>query len=91
MNLPLNKFNKAVILSDSKAAIQAICSNTTKTSTKIRECYIMLIQLQKINKIVRLQWILAHCGVVGNETADMLATKGTTINQKSQFIFHTLQ
>lgn len=87
MNLPLNKFNKAVILSDSKAAIQAICSNATKKSTKIRECYKMLIQLQKINKIVHLQWIPAHCGVVGNETADMLAKKGTTIKQKSQFNF----
>ncbi|KAJ4439355.1 hypothetical protein ANN_07477 [Periplaneta americana] len=87
LNLPLNKYNKAVILSDSKAAIQGICSNATKKSTKIRECYKMLTKLQKVNKIVHLQWIPAHCGVMGNETADTLAKKGTTIKQKSKFNF----
>lgn len=47
----------------------------------------MLTQLQKVNKIVHLQWIPAHCGVMGNETADTLAKKGTTIKQKSKFNF----
>ena len=68
-------------LSDSKAAIQAICSNTTKKSEKIKDCYNMLVQLQNLNKTIHLQWVPAHCGIEGNELADTLAKKGTTIQQ----------
>ncbi|KAJ4443074.1 hypothetical protein ANN_04724 [Periplaneta americana] len=35
--------------------------------------------IKKLNKIVHLQWIPSHCGIAGNEAADFLAKKGTTI------------
>ncbi|KAJ4438821.1 hypothetical protein ANN_14773 [Periplaneta americana] len=35
--------------------------------------------IKKLNKIVHLQWIPSHCGIAGNEAADFLAKKGTTV------------
>lgn len=74
-----HKFNKVVILSDSKAAIQAIVSMDETPTREIQEIRKMLQQLKSLKKQVNLQWIPAHCGIHGNETADILAKKGTEI------------
>ncbi|KAL1447160.1 hypothetical protein WDU94_012235 [Cyamophila willieti] len=72
-------FNQAVILSDSKAAIQAIVNTNENTSDKIREIRAILKQLRQLKKIIAIQWVPAHCGLEGNEKADVLAKKGTKI------------
>ncbi|KAI5717804.1 hypothetical protein M8J77_011529 [Diaphorina citri] len=75
-----NNFSKAVILSDSKAAIEAI-ANTDETPTKqIKEIRDIIKQLKCLRKQITLQWIPAHCGIHGNESADKLAKKGTEIS-----------
>ena len=43
----------------------------------------MIQQLQKLKKNVLLQWIPAHCGIIGNETADLLAKKSSELSQRT--------
>ena len=75
-------FQKVVILSDSTSAIQAITSIKPPINSKILEIKKLSRLLKNQHKIVVLQWIPAHCGLQGNETADQLAKKGTKIIQK---------
>ena len=44
----------------------------------------MLKQIQSLGKTIILQWIPAHCGIQGNEKADILAKKGSKIMQKEK-------
>jgi hypothetical protein len=37
--------------------------------------------LKGLQKDIKLQWILFHCGLVGNEKADYLAKTGKKISQ----------
>ncbi|KAI5754580.1 hypothetical protein M8J77_009716 [Diaphorina citri] len=78
-----NQFENAVILSDSKAAIQAIVNNNEDPSEEIREIRRIIKQLYIQKKSLVLQWIPAHCDLAGNETADYLAKKGTKISSTS--------
>ena len=73
----IQKFTKVVILCDSKAAILVITQDRTPKSLTIIECHKIIKQLSCLHKKVVLQWIPAHCGVEGNETADFLAKKGS--------------
>ena len=75
--------NNIVILSDSKAAIQAIASTNCPKMEKIKEIHNMIKQIQALKKNIVLQWIPAHCGVCGNERADFLAKKGAKTLQKT--------
>lgn len=77
----LNHFTRVVILSDSKAALQAINSTRVPTSVAIWNCQSLLRCLSDNHKTIFLQWIPAHCGVEGNERADLLAKKGAAILQ----------
>ena len=74
----VDKFNKAVILVDSKPAIQAILN---VSSTETRECCKIISHLQNIGKHITIQWIPSHCNIAGNEKADCLAKKGSNILQ----------
>ena len=51
---------------------------------KINEIHKIIKQLQNLNKRIVFQWIPAHCGIVGNEQADMLAKKGSRITQTAK-------
>ena len=66
--------DKAVILTDSKAALQALNSD----SPDLAVCKLQrdLRQLPQQSTTV-LQWIPAHCGIPGNERADRLAKSGS--------------
>ncbi|KAI5738059.1 hypothetical protein M8J77_002519 [Diaphorina citri] len=74
-----NQFERAVILSDSKAAIQSITNCSEDPSVEIREIRSIIKQLQNQKKTIALQWVPAHCGLAGNDNADYLAKKGTSI------------
>ena len=65
---------KTVILTDSKAALQALSSDSPDTDTlKLQQD---LISIPTTCTVV-LQWIPAHCGIAGNEIADNLAKTGS--------------
>ena len=70
----INLFNKAVIFSDSKSALQAIYTSVC-TTKRTAEIYQSIKHLQSLHKLIVLQWIPSHCGILGNEKADALAKK----------------
>ena len=81
LNLHQNKFERAVIFSDSKAAILSVGSTETKISTEARDCQDLMRQLKAKHKQTALHWIPGHCQIAGNEQDDALAKKGAKIRQ----------
>nr|CDS31781.2 reverse transcriptase [Hymenolepis microstoma] len=75
------KFTNAVILLNSQSAIQSIGNREPSNTAEIYECKNLYQLLKEKNKTIVLQWIPAHCGIIGNERADTLSKKGTTILQ----------
>jgi len=67
----------AVILTDSKSALQALkrWENPNKTQS-------LLLNLSHL--AIDLQWIPAHCGIEGNEIADNLAKLASLMGPKHQ-------
>ena len=78
----LQAFEKVFILVDSKAALQAVSSNRQPKSKTISDVKRSLKHLQALKKIVLFQWVPSHVGLEGNEIADKLAKKGTTLHTK---------
>jgi len=68
-------FKKAVLLVDSKSAIQTTASNKQATTQIVQETRRTIKLLNKQDKTIVLQWIPSHIGIHGNETADLLAKK----------------
>lgn len=64
------------IMSDSQAALNALKSSTC-TSKHVWECVQSLQNLASRNQ-VNLYWVPGHCGIDGNERADMLARLGSS-------------
>ena len=77
----INMFQKVAIFSDSSAAIQAITQYNALSHRKTQDIQKKIKILTAQNKNIILQWVPAHCGLHGNEMADLLAKKGTTIQQ----------
>ena len=67
---------RMVILSDSQAAIKALCTNLI-SSEVVKECLSNLNALTKHNQVV-IGWVPGHKGVPGNEATDKLAREGST-------------
>ena len=65
---------RSVILSDSKAALQALSSDSPDKDIQNIKQDLHSIPSQCM---VVLQWIPAHCGIAGNEEADKLAKNGS--------------
>jgi len=66
----------------SKAAIQAIASNKQATSQIVNETRKTIKLLNRQGKTVVFQWVPSHVGIHGNETADLLAKRGTSLYNK---------
>ena len=76
-----NKFERAVIFSDSKAAILSAASTETKISTEARECQDLIRQLKGKHKQIALQWIPGHWQITGNEQADLLPKRAPKLRK----------
>ena len=63
-----------VFLTDSRSALDALYNQSEPHQSKI------LHSIPGKRRVV-LQWIPAHCGIIGNEMADKLAKKGATMTQ----------
>jgi ribonuclease HI len=87
----IRSYEKAVIFSDSSAAIQLIAKLDALPSKRVTEIHSFIKFLQGLQKDIKFQWIPSHCGVTGNEMADYLAKNGTKISQTStcKLTFHT--
>jgi hypothetical protein len=67
LNLHQNKFERAVILCDSKAAIVSAGSTETVISTEGREFQVLIRQLNAKHNQIALYLIPGHCQISGNE------------------------
>ena len=65
------------IYSDSQASLAALNKLTVKSDT-VDKCLKALNALGKHNGI-HLRWVIAHVGIHGNEIADFLAKKGSSL------------
>ncbi|GFX62747.1 uncharacterized protein LOC103524116 [Trichonephila clavipes] len=74
----LPPIERAVILSDSTSALQALSNYNENNCLRVQNCRELLGKMK--GKIV-FQWVPSHCGLWGNERADFLAKKGTGILQ----------
>ena len=63
--------------SDSQASLAALNKLTVKSDT-VDRCINALNDLGEKNRI-HLRWVKAHVGIHGNEVADFLAKKGSTL------------
>ncbi|GFU88584.1 uncharacterized protein LOC103521360 [Trichonephila clavipes] len=69
----LPPIERAVILSDSTSALQALSNYNENNCLRVQNCREVLGKMK--GKIV-FQWVPSHCGLWGNERADFLAKKG---------------
>ncbi|GFY21721.1 probable RNA-directed DNA polymerase from transposon BS [Trichonephila clavipes] len=74
----LPPIERAVILSDSTSALQALSNYNENKCLRVQNCRELL---GKIKEKIVFQWVPSHCGLWGNERADFLAKKGTGILQ----------
>ena len=79
-------FKKAVLLEDSKSAIQTVASNKQATTQTVKEARRTIKLLKRQGKTVAFQWVLSHIGIHSNETADLLAKKGTTLQNNKHHL-----
>jgi len=75
-------FKKAGLLVDSKSAIQTEASNKRATTQTVKEARRTIKFLNRQGKTAAFQWVPSHIGIHGNETAYLLAKKGTTLQNK---------
>ncbi|GFX62598.1 RNase H domain-containing protein [Trichonephila clavipes] len=89
LSLRSSEFNRVVIFSDSKSALQALSQNCLCNSQRIFKCRSFL---QEVPHKISFQWIPVHCGIARNEHADFLAKKRALVIQKLERIstFHSL-
>ena len=68
-------FKKAVLLVDSKSAIQTVALNKQAATQTVKEARRATTLLKRQGKTTAFQWVHSHEGIHGNETTDLLAKK----------------
>ncbi|GFS33884.1 RNase H domain-containing protein [Trichonephila inaurata madagascariensis] len=79
------KFTRAVILSDSRAALLAIVSDKNPITQDVLNCRHDFKNRTSLVKTIVLQWVPVHCGVPDNEKSDFLAENGVLYCLKKCF------
>jgi len=75
-------FKKAVLLANSKSAIQTVASNKQATTQTVKEARRTIKLLNRQGKTVTFQWVPSHVGIHSIEPANLFAKKGTTLQNK---------
>ena len=71
-----------VVCSDSQAALATLASGAGAQTTALGAAlWDLLLELSAGGRRVHLQWVPAHCGPPGNETADRLAKEASSLPQ----------
>ena len=71
-----------VVCSDSQAALATLASGAGAQTTALGAAlWDLLLELSAGGRRVHLQWVPAHCGLPGNETADRLAKEASSLPQ----------
>ena len=71
-----------VVCSDSQAALATLASGAGAQTTALGAAlWDLLLELSAGGRRVHLQWVPAHCGLPGNETADWLAKEASSLPQ----------
>ena len=79
---PEDRWRVANIFTDSKAAIESIERGPQGQKTELNDTIIQKMkQLDQRGKVIKIQWIPAHCDIPGNEDADTLAKEGGNRDQ----------
>ena len=69
---------------DYKAALMLLAGGAAaQTSAMGASLWAQLHRLNATGRTIHLQWVPAHCGLPGNETADALAKKAARLDQQT--------
>ncbi len=68
------EYRVITLYSDCQAALQAVGQNFVK-SQLVLDTVVALNQAAR-NNVIQLTWVNGHCGIIGNDRADVLARKG---------------
>lgn len=63
------------MFSDLATEFQSLAETDVLPSQKVTEINLFIKQMKGLQKDIKFQWVLSHCGVVGNEVADYVARK----------------
>lgn len=77
-----------VIFTDSRVATLMIKSPKSSYRTIVDEIKKQILEINKDNKIIQIQWVKAHSNISGNEMADKAANLGHDCNKSALFPLH---
>ena len=81
-----NSITNCVIFSDSQSVLKTLDEQNFSTKV-IRDLALCISSfIEKFNIILYLQWIPSHCGIAGNERADVLAKRGASMIQPEKCV-----
>lgn len=73
---------RAVICSDSAAAMKSLNAKETCREDLLLEVHLSLLRIQRAGLVVEFCWIPAHVGLMGNERVDKIAKSALTLSEK---------